>query len=177
MCFFSLPFILLISFSHSIFLFWTRLSQFLPFQKLRTNLILSHPSPCYRILAYSFFFYSVHSSISLVFSVSLCVTTVSPFLQFQGGFGRKKKKKEVRRYVTLSNTALSISRPTLLPYYIYTRTCTRHICRIHVYVHTSHTHTHREHVRKQTRTRSHDFSSLGSIWPIDRLDTRHSLTV
>lgn len=49
---------------------------------------------------------------------SLCVTTVSPFLQFQGGFGRKKKKKEVRRYVTLSNK------------------------RTHTRIHTRTTHTH-----------------------------------
>lgn len=64
-------------------------------------------------LAYIFFslFYSYPP-----YSLYLCVyiTTVSPFLQFQGGYGRKKKKKEVRRYVTLSNTALYLIR--LLPY-------------------------------------------------------------
>lgn len=53
--------------------------------------------------------------------IFVCVTTISPFLQFQEGFGRKKKKKEVRRYVTLSNIALYLSHLTftlLLTHYI-----------------------------------------------------------
>lgn len=108
-----------------------------------------------------------HTFLPLLYSFSpyslyLCVyiTTVSPFLQFQGGYGRKKKKKEVRRYVTLSNT-LSISSDF---YLTNTYTCT--------HAHTSPTPT--TYIRaytctlyEYTRTRSHDFSSLGSTWPID----------
>lgn len=133
----------------------TRYIPALIFPKYADWSILSrpHPSPSFPHIGILFFsLYFVHSSISpLVFSVSLCVTTVSPFLQFQGGYGRKKKKKEVRRYVTLSNTAslyLTSDSFTLLTY-MYT--CPRYT----VIIYTLHTHTHREHVRKQTR--SHDF--------------------